>query len=195
MNNDENILDCRDMACPAPVISVKKALERQNELCVLLDDGAPRENVTRFARNRGFQVSEERSGNGWAVIIRGGGNQSLETEKQHAGERVLLITSKCLGEGPEELGRLLMKNLIHTLLETRELPGKIFFMNSGVFLSCEGSEVLEALEKLSGMGVEIYSCGLCLDFFGLKEKLRAGATTNMLTAVETMLAVGQVIKL
>jgi intracellular sulfur oxidation DsrE/DsrF family protein len=55
--------------------------------------------------------------------------------------------------------------------------------------------VLEALEKLAGMGVEIFSCGMCLDFFNLKAKLQAGATTNMLTTVDSLLAAGQVIKL
>jgi len=88
-----------------------------------------------------------------------------------------------------------MKNFIHTLLETGELPSRMLFLNSGVFLTCEGSDVLEALGKLHGMGVEIFSCGLCLDFFKIKEKLRAGATTNMLAIAEYLLSAGLVVKL
>jgi selenium metabolism protein YedF len=87
-----------------------------------------------------------------------------------------------------------MKNFIHTLLEAVEPPSRIFFMNSGVLLAIEGSEVYEALEKLRGMGVEILSCGLCLDYFGLKEKPRIGNTTNMLTAVESLLSSNAMIK-
>ena len=191
-----NIIDCRKMACPAPVITVKKALEKQNELQVLLDDGAPRENVTRFARNRGFDVSEERNGSEWTITIKGD-NSAAQTGKSATsdGDQVLLITSDRLGDGPEELGHLLMKNFIHTLLETETYPQQIFFMNSGVFLSTEGSDVFEALEKLQGMGVEILSCGLCLDFFALKERARVGGTTNMLTTAESLLAARQVIKL
>jgi intracellular sulfur oxidation DsrE/DsrF family protein len=75
------------------------------------------------------------------------------------------------------------------------MPNQIIFLNTGVFLSCEGSDVCEALEKLRGMGVEIFSCGICLDFFMLKDKLRAGTTTNMLVTVESLLSGGQVIKL
>ncbi|QEM69039.1 sulfurtransferase-like selenium metabolism protein YedF [Geobacter sp. FeAm09] len=189
-------IDCRNLACPAPVITVKKALAEQTELRVLLDDGAPRENVTRFARNRGCQVSEERDGNGWALTITGGGEPAPKPATAAAtGERVLLITSDRLGDGPEELGRLLMKNFIHTLLETSELPARMLFLNTGVFLTTEGSDLLEALEKLGGMGVEILSCGLCLDFFKLKDKLKAGGTTNMLTTAESLLSAGQAIRL
>jgi selenium metabolism protein YedF len=189
-------IDCRGMACPAPVITVKKALEEQTELRVLLDDGAPRENVSRFVRNRGFAVSEEQDIDGWSIIITPGTTpmvfgKALPTR----GEKVLLITSDLLGNGPEELGALLMKNFIHTLLEAAEIPDRMLFMNRGVLLTTEGSDVLEALEKLAGMGVEIFSCGMCLDFFNLKAKLQAGATTNMLTTVDSLLAAGQVIKL
>lgn len=189
-------IDCRKMDCPAPVISVKKALESWAELVVLLDDGAPRENVTRFARNRGLLVTEEKESNYWAVTIR---STDSTTEKPvydaNKLDRVLLITSDKLGDGPEELGKLLMKNFIHTLLETDQLPSKIFFMNRGVLLTCKDSELLEAMGKLVNIGIELYSCGLCLDFFGLKDKLRVGATTNMLTTAESMLSATQVIKL
>lgn len=192
-------IDCRTMACPAPVIKVKKALEEQNELRVLLDDGAPRENVSRFARNRGFRVTEERQGDGWALTITGDTTSGIGTTAPafapREGEQVLLITSDRLGEGPEELGHLLMRNLIHTLVETAQSPTHIFFMNRGVLLTTEGSDVLEALQKLGDRGVEILSCGLCLDFFDLKERLRVGGTTNMLTTAETLLAADRVIRL
>lgn len=190
------IIDCRNLSCPAPVITVKKALQGHREIQVLLDDGAPRENVTRFSRNRGCQVSEVRDGDGWLLTINGnpGTMQPLMHTGQQ-GDRVLLITSDRIGDGPEELGRLLMRNFIHTLLETGELPDRLLFMNTAVYLTCEGSDTLEALIKLHGMGVEIFSCGLCLDFFNLKEKLRAGLTTNMLDTAEYLLAAGVVIKL
>ncbi len=189
-------VDCRKMDCPAPVISVKKALETDTELTVLLDDGAPRENVIRFVKNRGFQVTEKNENNYWTITISPTGNfekTAVRVSADH--DQVILITSDKLGEGPEELGKLLMRNLIHTLVEVETLPSKIFFMNSGVSLTCEGSELLEAMEKLANLGVEIFSCGLCLDFFGLKDKLRIGNTTNMLTTAESLLSTTKVIKL
>jgi selenium metabolism protein YedF len=181
------------MACPAPVITVKKALENMGEVNVLLDDGAPRENVTRFARNRGFIVEEEQDGSCWALTITTGTSANITISK--SGDVVFLITSDRLGDGPDELGRLLMKNFIHTLLEASRLPSRMLFLNSGVRLTTEGSDLLEALDKLAGMGVEILSCGLCLDYFGIKDKLISGGTTNMLTTVETILGNERVIRL
>lgn len=189
-------IDCRNQSCPAPVINVKKALQEHSRVRVLLDDGAPRENVARFARNRGCQVAEERDGSGWAMTITAvADSQRPDPETVSQGGRVLMITSDRLGDGPEDLGRLLMKNFIHTLLETGEIPERMLFLNTGVFLTCEGSDVIEALGKLHGMGVEIFSCGLCLDFFRIKEKLRAGGTTNMLAIAEYLLSADSVIKL
>jgi selenium metabolism protein YedF len=189
-------IDCRNLSCPAPVVNVKKALQEHAEIRVFLDDGAPRENVARFSRNRGCRVTEERDGPGWILTITSAAD-TLRTASETVpqGARVIMITSDRFGDGPEELGRLLMKNFIHSLLETGELPGRMLFLNSGVLLTCEGSDVLEALGKLHGMGVEIFSCGLCLDFFKIKEKLRAGATTNMLATAEYLLSAGLVIKL
>ena len=189
-------IDCRNLTCPAPVLNVKRALEEQSEIRVIVDDVAARENVARFSRNRGCQVTEHQDGSDWVLTIRGSADKTqLTSLPSSVGSRILLITSDRLGDGPEELGRLLMKNFIHTLLETSEMPSRILFLNTGVFLTCEGSDVQEALEKLQGMGTEIFSCGVCLDFFKLKDKLRAGATTNMLVTVESLLTAGQVIKL
>ena len=190
-----NTIDCRTMACPASVTAVKKSLEQQGGIRVQLDDGAPRENVARFARNRGYEVSEMQQDGGWLLTISAGDPYPASQAAPEPDETVFLFTSDCLGDGPEELGRLLMKNLVFSLLESRNLPARMLFMNSGVKLTTEGSDVLEALEKLAGMGVEILSCGLCLDFFGLKDKLRSGATTNMLTTVETLLSTARVIRL
>lgn len=189
-------IDCRTLSCPAPVINVRNALQACAEVRVLLDDGAPYENVVRFSRNRGCRVTEERDGSGWILTITAADDTLHPVSGAVSqGRRAVMITSDRLGDGPEELGRLLMKNFVHTLLETSELPSRMIFLNRGVFLTCDGSDILEALEKLHGMGVEIFSCGLCLDFFKIKEKLRVGATTNMLDTAEYLLAADLVIKL
>ena len=141
-------------------------------------------------------MTEERDGSSWILTITGAADtQRPVSSADSRRTRVVMITSDRLGDGPEELGRLLMKNFIHTLLETSELPNRMLFLNTAVFLTCEGSDILEALEKLHGMGVEIFSCGLCLDFFKIKDCLRAGATTNMLATAEYLLSADLVIKL
>lgn len=192
-------IDCRNMACPAPVVTTKRALEEavSEPIRVLLDDGAPRENVARFARNRGYNVSESEVEGGFALTISSSGSATSApaVEKAKGGKTVMLVGTDRLGEGPEELGRLLMKNFIITLLDVAELPDRMLFVNTGVHLTTEGSEVLEALDTLGNRGVEVMSCGVCLDFFGKKEQLKAGVVTNMFTIAESMLQAGSVIKL
>lgn len=193
------IVDCRNMACPVPVVTAKRALEeaRGETVQVLVDPGAPRENVTRFAVTRGYLVEESAVEGGFALTISAGvaGERPVPAESQRSGGTVMLVGSDRLGDGPEELGRLLMKNFIITLLDLGELPDRMLFVNTGVSLTTEGSEVLEALEKLGNRGVEVLSCGACLDFFNRKEKLRAGAVTNMFTIAESLIQAGSVIRL
>ncbi|WP_224983474.1 sulfurtransferase-like selenium metabolism protein YedF [Geomonas agri] len=195
-----NKLDVRGMACPLPVVQVKRALESaQGELHVLLDDGAPRENVKRFAQGRGYQVLEEQLEDGFAFTITGPGvsaaREAVPAPAAAAGPTVMLIGSDRMGDGADELGRLLMKNFIMTLLDLNELPDRIFFINSGVLLAAEGSEVVETLNELGNRGVEVLSCGICLDFYKKKETLAAGGVTNMFTIAETMLAARSVVRL
>jgi selenium metabolism protein YedF len=191
-----NDLDVRGMACPLPVVQVKRALESaQGELRVLLDDGAPRENVKRFAEGRGYTVQEEVVEGGYAFTIAG---KEAKPEAQTAtatGPSIMLIGTDRLGDGPEELGRLLMKNFVMTLVEQSQLPDRMFFINTGVLLTAEGSEVIEALEALGNRGVDVLSCGICLDFFKKKEHLAAGGVTNMFTIAESLLTAGRVIRL
>jgi selenium metabolism protein YedF len=180
-----------------PVVTVKKAIEESpgEILQVLLDGGAPVENVTRFAVSRGFTVEETPMDGGYAIMISGSGGKAVSLKGGKAGETVMLVASDRLGDGPGELGQLLMKNFIITLLEVAEVPDRMLFVNSGVKLTADGSEVIEALEMLGNRGVEVASCGVCLDFFGLKDKLAAGTVTNMFTIAECLMKAGSVIRL
>lgn len=191
-------IDCRGLACPAPVIMTKKAIEDSSgDSCrVILDNGAARENVLRFCRSKGLAVSEEEGSYGTTLTI----NcpvQSLPFEKSATTTLapIILIASDCLGSGSDELGRLLMKNFIITLLELQDQPEKILFVNSGVLLTTEGSELLEPLHRLSAAGVEILSCGVCLDYYCKREKLSVGLVTNMYTIAESLLSAGNSIRL
>jgi selenium metabolism protein YedF len=189
-------LDVRGMACPMPVVSVKRALESaQGGLRVLLDEGAPLENVTRFAQGRGYEVNQEQVDGGFALTISAAAKKPETTASARTGASAMLIGSDRMGDGPEELGRLLMKNFIITLLDMKELPDRMFFINTGVLLTAEGSEVIEALNELGNRGVEVLSCGICLDYFKKKESLAAGGVTNMFTIAESLLSAGAVVRL
>ena len=100
-----------------------------------------------------------------------------------------------MGDGSEELGKILIKGFIYTVSEYENLPKTIIFFNSGVKLTTEGSECIDDLKKLQAKGVKIVSCGTCLDYYGLKEKLLVGEVTNMYTIYETLYKSSKVISI
>ena len=99
-----------------------------------------------------------------------------------------------MGHGNDELGKALMKGFIYALSQLEELPRTILFYNGGAHLTVEGSASLEDLKTMEAQGVEIMTCGTCLDFYGLKDKLAVGTVTNMYSIVETLSNASKVIK-
>jgi selenium metabolism protein YedF len=107
---------------------------------------------------------------------------------------VAVISSDTMGRGDDELGKVLMKSFIHTLLQADELPAKMLFYNSGVKLASADSEVLEDLKNLTDSGVEILLCGTCVNFFNLSGKTGAGKITNMFEILSVMSSAARLIK-
>ena len=52
-------IDARGLACPAPVLQTKNAVEENslNSIKVLVDNKAATQNVNRFLTSQGFEVS------------------------------------------------------------------------------------------------------------------------------------------
>jgi selenium metabolism protein YedF len=188
-------VDARGLACPQPVILTKKALEEitEGEVITIVDNKTAVENVSRLAANLNleYQVTDE-NGCHYIRIKKTLGTESIVAEEKGI---VIVITADKLGQDSEELGRLLMKSYTYALTETSPLPEAVIFMNSGVKLTSEGSEALENIKKLEAAGVEIISCGTCLDYYKLKEKLQAGIVGNMYSIVEKMNSAGKVINI
>ncbi len=144
-------IDCRGMACPQPVLTTKKALEEipQGKLLVIVDNLAARDNVERFAKSQGAKVEIERRGNDFYLHIQRGGTCERVEPDQRAENVVVYINSNLMGIGDEALGVILMRSFLKTLLDLNPLPSKLIFVNSGVRLTTEGSEVLDTLRALS----------------------------------------------
>ena len=99
-----------------------------------------------------------------------------------------------MGSGNDELGATLMKGFIYAVSQLEELPKTMLFYNGGVKLTTEGSASLEDLKSLQAQGVEILSCGTCLNFYGLSEKLAVGEVTNMYAIVEKLNGASHIVK-
>lgn len=178
-------VDCRGLACPQPVLETKKVLEKvgRGTVIVIVDNEAARENVRRFAEHAGWTVDvAAREGNYYLTLTRGEAAQEAPATARAAtedGAPVYFITSNVIGQGSPDLGETLMKSLFATLANRQPVPAAVIFLNTGVYLSTEGSPVLDALHRLAAAGTEILSCGTCLEYYGLKERLAVGRVSNM----------------
>jgi len=182
------VLDCRGMACPHPVVEMKKKLDDMpsGKLTILVDNEAAKKNVIKFAANLGLETDVCNQDDIFSVTVR---KEEMEIlTKSMPGSEVLLLTGETLGKGSEELGGVLMNSFFYALSESDRIPSDIFLINSAVKLACDGSAVLDKLEKLITRGVNVYSCGICLDYFKIKDKIIAGEITNMYVIVETIMA-------
>lgn len=194
-------LDCRGLACPGPVIQVKKTLEETPHgasFSIDLDSEVSRDNVRRFAESRGAEVSVQDGAEG-AVRLVITAPAAPETGKRGKGEKgkrppVIFIAGETVGSGDDKLGRILMEGFINTLLEQDRIPDRILFMNAGVKFTIQASAVSDTLKKLTDRGCEILVCGTCLEFFSLTDKLSVGTVSNMFDIQGALLEATSVVR-
>ncbi|HHV57415.1 MAG TPA: sulfurtransferase-like selenium metabolism protein YedF [Firmicutes bacterium] len=202
---EEKRVDARGLACPLPVIRTKKAIEAltAGKVVTIVDNPVARDNVAKLARSLNLPVAVAVEGNNFVLTITKEGAlvepaPGPETAAVAQAERsgrgtVVLVLSDAVGRPAEELGHILTKSFFYTLTESTPAPAAVILMNGGVRLSTEGSEVLASLKTLEKQGVEILSCGTCLDYLKLKDKLAVGNISNMFTIVEKLLGAEKVV--
>lgn len=186
-----NIIDCRGLNCPQPVINTKKALDQlqSGQITVIVDNPASRQNVIFFARNAGYQVVDKKENGEYHLTIAKSldhVNSQKEVQPENhdmprslSAKPIYFFTTNVLGQGSQNLGDVLMESLIHTLVESEPAPEALIFLNSGIYLVCEEGKVLDNLLKLFNAGTDIIACGTCLDYYNLKDKLAVGRVSNM----------------
>lgn len=186
-------LDLRGLKCPEPVIRTKKALQDFDDdiIVSIVDNVTAKENITRLVSNLNLKY-DIREKDGCFYISIENTKGSTGVFKKDDNEIAIVITNDKLGTGNDELGKVLIKSYLYALTESYPMPKVMMFLNAGVKLTTEGSEVLDNLQKLADAGTEIISCGTCLDFYGLKEKVKVGIIGNMYMIVEKMNNSGKV---
>lgn len=186
-------------------------------IVTIVDNEVSRDNVVKFGQSRGREIDVLTKGDSFYITLtgeqatttdvvqsipvdipvqdvtlptegltaQGPGNEAKDVANY--GNKVLLVTKDYLGEGSEELGRTLMKTFWYCMTEASVKPKKVFFINSGVKMACEGSPHLENLAALAEAGVEIGACGICLDYYGIKDKVNVGTITNLYAITDAMM--------
>ena len=194
--------DARGMACPLPVVNAKKKSEEMQQggsLTILVDNEIAVQNVTKLAKEQGGEVSSEKLGEKeYKVTIKMQGVPAVDAEvvctPDQKGDLIVVVSSDRMGTGNDELGKVLIKGFIYAVTQLDTLPKKMLFYNGGATLTTEGSDSIEDLKSLEAQGVEILTCGTCLDYYHLKDKLVVGGVTNMYSIVESMAEAGKIIR-
>lgn len=192
-------IDARGLACPKPVINTKKELDKlENGIVVVtIDNSIAKENILKLASSLNCETKIVRDQDDLIVMeIKKGENVIIENKKNNELEnKCIFISSDKMGKGNEELGDVLIKGFIYTLTEVKPFPKYIVFVNSGVTLTAQNKATIEHLKILEESGVEVLSCGTCLDYYGLKETLQVGCITNMYNIVDIMKSASQTISI
>ncbi|MEA3232896.1 MAG: sulfurtransferase-like selenium metabolism protein YedF [Thermodesulfobacteriota bacterium] len=195
-------IDARGLACPAPVLQAKAALQEENpkNVRIVMDNAASQQNVQRFLESQGFQTTLEQNGEDYLVIGTCDASPSekpqLSEEKQSDEKKTLVMcATDRMGFGDDELGMSLMVNFLRTLKEMGNELWRLVFVNNGVKLTIDGSEVIDDLKDFEKEGLKILVCGTCLNHFGLLEAKKIGETTNMLDIVTAMQLADKVINI
>jgi selenium metabolism protein YedF len=194
-------VDARGLACPQPVVRTRKAMQQADHVVTLVDNETSLKNVSRMAEKAGWTVGAVPEGDEYRIELTQTGTVT-EAEPLAVGRAevangppFLVVPSDMMGRGAPELGNILIRSFFHTLGEVEPLPETILFFNTGVKLTCEGSQVLDDLRVLETKGIEMLVCGTCLGYFELTEKLAVGQVSNMYDIAETMLGAGTIVNL
>lgn len=195
-------------ACPIPVVKTKNAIKELKEggqVSVLVDNEIAVQNLTKMANQKQYKVTSEKTGeNAYKVVMEVGAVlENAEDDKEEPvlcvpdarqKKTVVVVDSDRMGRGNDELGKVLMKGFLYALTQQETLPNSILFYNGGATLATQESDSLEDLKSMEAQGVEILTCGTCLNYYNLSDKLAVGGVTNMYAIVEIMTQADKIIK-
>ena len=207
------VIDALGKPCPIPVIETKKVLKENPNITVtvIVDNFAAVENLKKMALGYGCVFSHaERSKENYEVTIDSSGansvlaesgsetpstNHSQHVKTNNSGETAVVIGRNTMGTGTEELGKILIKGFIYSLSELETPPNYLIFFNSGAFLTSRDSNTIDDLKKLEAKGTKIQTCGTCINFYELGEKLAVGEIVNMYDITGVLVSAGKVINI
>jgi len=200
-------LDLRKLACPAPVVETKKAVDAGRcPFEVLVDSEAQQDNVSRMARKLGcsveihagpddcFAVSVNKEGVAPTPSASVSEQPGLSPASSLSGT-VVYMNSAVMGSGDDKLGHILIRAFLKTLHDLSPVPKTLIMVNGGVKLAItDANDTVPAIAELEARGTEVLVCGTCLDFFDAKNKLAVGRISNMFEIVEALDAATRIVE-
>ncbi|MBX9948980.1 MAG: sulfurtransferase-like selenium metabolism protein YedF [Candidatus Obscuribacterales bacterium] len=208
-----NQLDLRGLMCPEPVLRTKKILDQkpQGAVEVLVDSEINVMNLARLANSLGLSLQSSSNEDGYAVVIspkadsqsaagpshlfpaKTAGKTSLADKSKTSGTNVVFISKDTFGEGDRDFSVNLLNVFLQTILQAGHRPQAILLANTGVRLMDPDFSVRKVLDDFRHEGVEVLACGLCVEFYGLKDKIKPEQITNMYAICEYLFAADKII--
>jgi len=194
------LVDCRGMVCPQPLVETRRAIKMSNPgevLSVVVDNSTSLKNILRFLEDNGVEcvVKQEAESSSITFNVPLQMAQPDKRAEQYCDVSpkpdvnsgfIVLLNSATMGKGNDDLGKILMKGFLSTLLELNATPTEIICYNSAVTLACKSSDTAATLQQISERGVKITLCGTCVDFYNLRDDLAVGQISNMLYIAERL---------
>jgi selenium metabolism protein YedF len=197
-------IDVKGMQCPMPLIETKKALKEIEEgesLKIIIDNATSVTNVLHFLEDNGVPVTKSQNGNITELTV-----NKLDSDIENAevdeyctidlpqdDNFVLVFAKNRIGEGAEELGKMLVGGFLNTFKEMDRLPQKVIFLNSGIDLVLKGSPTIPVLQEYENQGVELLACGACLDYYKKVDEVAVGRVSNAYDILDATINAGKVI--
>ncbi|MEN6501020.1 MAG: sulfurtransferase-like selenium metabolism protein YedF [Tenuifilaceae bacterium] len=194
------LVDCRGMVCPQPLVETRREIKKSNPgeaITVVVDNSTSLKNILRFLEDNGVECVVKQEAESSSITF----NVPLQmTQPDKRAEEycdvspkpdansgfIVLLNSATMGKGNDELGKILMKGFLSTLLELKATPTEIICYNSAVTLALKSSDTAATLQQISERGIKITLCGTCVDFYNLRDDLAVGQISNMLYIAERL---------
>lgn len=203
--------DLRGLACPEPVLRTKKLLDQKtgNAICVLVDTDVTVNNLERLSKANNAKIIEsQKMGNHYRVLITQGDettNQSEKTQSKNIEKidkttvgSIIFISKDTFGQGSSSDDQAFSNHLLNVFLQSMRATGHeieaILMANSGVKLMASDSAAKAVLDEFEASGTKIYACGLCVEYYGLKDQVPAEKITNMFAICEYLMTASRVIE-
>ena len=200
-------IDATGKPCPIPVIEAKKILtaKENNAVTIKVDNIVAVENLKKMADGYGYEFSynENKEDSYDVSISKKNSKQPVQKEEnsgqiqssESPGGMAVLIGSDRMGQGAEELGKILIKGFIYSLSELPTPPKYVIFLNSGAYLTAEGANTLDDLKRLEEKGTEILTCGTCINYYELQDRLAVGKIVNMYEITERLASANSILNI
>ncbi|AIR80006.1 TPA: sulfurtransferase-like selenium metabolism protein YedF [Campylobacter fetus subsp. venerealis] len=190
-------IDCRGLECPKPIIKTRDALNELSigdKLEIVVNSPASLANVQKFLSANGLEFNISQNGSEYTVTAVKScdlteidiQNYSCETDfKKH---KVLFLKYDKVGSDP--IGKGLLTKFLSAIsaVQANKRVTHIICVNEAVLMTTNRSHPSFAvLKDLSSLGINVLSCGSCLESFGLVDRLGVGQISNAFEIMSLML--------